>query len=75
MTVYKKNTVKKEGVVYMQSNFTKGLILGSIVGASVSYMVSGDMMTNRNRKKMFRNGRNFLRKSGHLIGDVISIFR
>jgi hypothetical protein len=60
----------------MQGSFTKGLLLGSIVGASMSYVMNNDMMTsNRNRRRMFRTGKNFLRKSGHLIGDVVSLFR
>lgn len=59
----------------MQGGFTKGLIIGSVVGAMVSMMMEPDMMKRRTRKKMMRSGRNFLRRSGHIIGDVIEMFR
>lgn len=59
----------------MQGGFTKGLIIGSVVGAMVSMMMEPDMMKRRTRKKMMRSGRNFLRRSGHIIGDVVEMFR
>ncbi|MGI6777497.1 MAG: YtxH domain-containing protein [Acetivibrionales bacterium] len=59
----------------MQSSFTKGLIVGSIMGAAISMMVEPDMMRGRTRKRVIRGGKNFMRKSGHLIGDVIEMFR
>lgn len=58
----------------MSGGFTKGLIIGSIIGASV-VMMNPDMMKGRNKKKMMRTGRAFLRKSGSLIGDIVEIFR
>ena len=59
----------------MRNGFTTGLIVGSMIGASVSMMVSPEMMKSRNRKKMIKAGRNFIRKSGSLIGDVVDLFR
>ncbi|MCX7710328.1 MAG: YtxH domain-containing protein [Clostridia bacterium] len=59
----------------MQNGFTRGLIVGSIIGASVSMMMNPDMMKNRSKRRMMRNSRNFLRKSGHIIGDVMEMFR
>jgi len=59
----------------MQGNFTKGLIIGSIVGASISMIMNSDMMNGRAKRKMMRTGKNFIRKSGNIIGDVIDVFR
>lgn len=59
----------------MKGNFTKGLIVGGLIGASVSMVMNTDMMNGRTRKKMMRQGRSFLKKSGNIISDVVDIFR
>ncbi|MCX8129135.1 MAG: YtxH domain-containing protein [Clostridia bacterium] len=64
-----------KGSDMMRSGFTRGMIIGSIIGASVSMMVNPDMMKSRGRRKMMRNGKNILRKSGNIIGDVVDLFR
>lgn len=59
----------------MHKGFTKGLVIGSLVGASMSMMMNADMISGRSRRRMMKTGRNFLRKSGNLISDVIGMFR
>jgi gas vesicle protein len=59
----------------MQGGFTKGLIVGGIIGASVSMAMGPDMMKNRTRKRMMKQGRSFLRRSGNIVGDVLDVFR
>lgn len=59
----------------MHRGFTRGLIIGGIIGASVSMMMGPDMMKNRTRKRMMRSGRNMLRKSGNLVEDIVDMFR
>jgi gas vesicle protein len=59
----------------MRSGFTRGIIIGSIIGASVSMMMDPDMMKGRNRRKMMRSGKSLLRKSGSMLGDVVDMFR
>lgn len=59
----------------MQRNFTRGFIVGGIIGASVSMMMNTDMMKNSTRRRMMRNSRSFLRRSGSVIGDVVDMFR
>lgn len=59
----------------MRGNFTKGLVIGSLIGASISMMVNSDVMGDRTRRKMMRGGRNLFKKSGNLIGDVVDLFR
>ncbi|NJD03283.1 MAG: YtxH domain-containing protein [Ruminiclostridium sp.] len=59
----------------MSGGFTRGLVVGSILVASVGMIMNNDMMRPRNRKKMFRTGRTLLRKSSGIISDVVDAFR
>lgn len=55
--------------------FTKGLIIGGVLGAAASMMMEPGTMNNKTRRKMIRNGRNLIRTSGSFLGEVIDIFR
>lgn len=58
----------------MRGSFTKGMIFGSIVGASLSMIMdNGDM--NKKRRKMMKNGRSFIRNSGYMINDIVRMFK
>lgn len=59
----------------MRNGFTKGLVIGSLIGASVSMIMNPDMTRNMGRRRMMKNGRSFLRKSGHILGDVVEMLR
>lgn len=59
----------------MRNNFTRGLIIGSIIGASVGMAMNSDAMNNRSRRKMKNRGMDMMRKSSNLIGDVMELFR
>ena len=59
----------------MHNGFSKGLLIGSIIGASVSVMANSDVMRPGNRKKMMRAGKAFMRRSGSIIGNVADILR
>ena len=59
----------------MGGNFTKGLIMGSIIGAAFGTAVAPGMRRGRNKKKMYKSGRMFLRKSGDIVHDMVDLFR
>lgn len=59
----------------MHNGFTKGLMVGGIIGVSMSMLMNSDMMNPRTKRKMMRTGRTLLRRSGGIIGDVMDIFR
>ncbi len=59
----------------MRNGFTRGMIVGSIIGASVSVMMNPDIMNSRSRRKMMKSGKSLMRKSGYLIGDMVNLFR
>lgn len=59
----------------MLNGFTKGLLIGSILGTSIGVMMDTSMMKRRNRRKMMKAGRSFLRRTGNIIGAVVEAFR
>lgn len=64
-----------ERSIFMNSRFTKGLMLGSIIGTSLGMIMNPDMLSGRSRRKAMRTGKRFLRNSGHVIGNVVDMFR
>lgn len=59
----------------MRKGFTSGLVLGGLIGASVSMMSNTGMMKSRTRRRIMRTGRNLFRKSGDIWTDVVDLFR
>ncbi len=59
----------------MRNTFVKGMMVGGIVAASVGLVMNTDMMSGRTKKRMIKGGRNLLRKSSGIIGDVADLFR
>jgi len=55
--------------------FTKGLMIGSVIGAAASMMMNQDIMKGRSRRRMMRTGKDMFRKSGRIIGDVVDMLR
>ena len=59
----------------MRGNFTKGLLVGGIIGASVSMMMGPEKMKAGHRRRVLKTGRNLFRKSGNIVSDVVDLFR
>lgn len=57
------------------NGFTKGFLIGGVIGAAVSMVMEPDMLKSKSRRRMAKNGRQLLRKSGHVISDVIDLIR
>lgn len=55
--------------------FTRGLLVGSLIGASIGMMKNSDLMKPRSRRRMMRTGRNMVRRTTHAMGDLIDLFR
>lgn len=62
-------------MIILRSGFTRGVVIGSLIGASVSMLMNNDMMSGRNRRRLIKNGRNMLRRSGSIVGDMVDLFR
>jgi len=58
----------------MSNGFTKGMVIGSIIGASVGMMMRNDPR-QRSRKRMMRTGRILLRRSGDILSNVVDVLR
>lgn len=54
----------------MRSGFTSGIIIGGIVGATMSMIANQDININKIGKRMVRVGRNVCRKSRRMISDI-----
>lgn len=59
----------------MRSRFTRGLLIGGLIGASISMLTNSEGMRSNKNRRMMKAGRNLLRKSGNVVEDVVDLFR
>ncbi|NLY17634.1 MAG: hypothetical protein GX045_01475 [Clostridiaceae bacterium] len=58
----------------MRSRFASGMVLGGIVGATMSMIINKDIDMDRARKRMMRIGRNMYKRTRRMISDIANIF-
>lgn len=54
------------------SRFTRGLIIGGIIGATVGIMNNGQV--RRMRRRIMRAGRNVMNRGNGIIGAITDLF-
>ncbi len=59
----------------MLRNFTKGLVIGGLIGASISVLTNPEVVDPRMRKRMMKSGRKILHRSNNMLGEMIQMFR
>ncbi len=59
----------------MLRNFTKGLVIGGLIGASVSVLTNPEVIDPRMRRKMMKSGRKILHRSNNVFGEMFQLFR
>lgn len=59
----------------MLRNFTKGLVVGGLIGASISVLTNPEVVDPRMRKRMMKSGRKILHRSNGVFGEMIELFR
>jgi gas vesicle protein len=59
----------------MFRNFTKGLVIGGIIGASISVLTNPEVVDPRMRRRMMKSGRKILHRSNNMLGEMIQMFR
>lgn len=59
----------------MGNGFTKGVVIGGLIAASIGIAMNNDIMSPRGRKKMMKSGRKFLRRAGGMVNDIAGVFR
>ncbi len=57
------------------NNFTKGLLLGGLLGFSISMMSNSDIIKYRDKRKAMKLGKKILMNSGTVVKDVVDIFK
>ena len=65
---------KEERAMYMM-NFAKGLIIGGLIGASISILTNSEIVDPKMRRDMVRSGRKIYRRSRHVFSDAMHMFR
>ncbi|ACL75552.1 MULTISPECIES: YtxH domain-containing protein [Eubacteriales] len=59
----------------MLRNFTKGLVIGGLIGASISVLTNPEVVDPRMRRRMMKSGRKILHRSNNMLGEMIQMFR
>ncbi|NLM10525.1 MAG: hypothetical protein GX213_07085 [Clostridiaceae bacterium] len=54
----------------MKTGFTSGIVIGGIVGATMSMMLNGDINMKRTRRRIMRMGRDVYRRSRRIVSDI-----
>lgn len=55
--------------------FTSGIVIGGIVGATMSMMMNGDINVKKTRRRIMRMGRDVFRKSRRIMSDISSMMQ
>lgn len=53
----------------MKNGFTSGMLIGGMIGATMSMIMNHDIDVNKAKKRMMRFGRSMYRKSRHMMSD------
>lgn len=56
--------------VDMKNGFTSGMLIGGIVGATVSMIANHDIDVHKTKKRMMRMGKNMVKKSRRIVSDI-----
>jgi len=59
----------------MRSGFAKGVLVGGIIATSVGMIMNSDKVNSGSKRRIMRNGRMLMRKSGNIISDMVDMFR
>ncbi len=59
----------------MGNGFTKGVILGSLIAVSIGLAIGNDLMSPKMRRRMIKNGKKFLKRTGGMLTDIVGVFR
>jgi gas vesicle protein len=54
----------------MRNGFTSGMLIGGIVGATMSMIMNHDIDMNKTKTRMMRMGKNMYRKSRRIVSDI-----
>ncbi len=55
--------------------FAKGILIGGLIGASISVLTNPDIVDPHMRRRLIKSGKKIVRRSGNVFGDMIHMFR
>lgn len=55
--------------------FAKGILIGGLIGASISVLTNPDIVDPRMRKRLIKSGKKIVRRSSNVFEDMIHMFR
>ncbi|PYG87322.1 hypothetical protein LY28_02229 [Ruminiclostridium sufflavum DSM 19573] len=55
--------------------FAKGMLIGGLIGASISVLTNPEIVDPRMRKRLIRSGKKIVRRSGNVFDDMVHMFR
>ncbi len=59
----------------MMRNFARGLLIGGLIGASLSVLTNPEIVDPHMRRKMIKSGRKIWRRSNNVFSDMMHMFR
>jgi len=59
----------------MMRNFAKGLVIGGLIGATISLLTNPEIVDPHMRRKMIRSGRKIMSRSNNVFGDMVRMFK
>ncbi|HEY5583579.1 MAG TPA: YtxH domain-containing protein [Ruminiclostridium sp.] len=58
----------------MMRNFARGLVIGGLIGASISVLANSEIVNPHMRKKMMKSGRKIMSGSNNVLSDIAHLF-
>ncbi len=55
--------------------FAKGILIGGLIGASISVLTNPEIVDPHMRRRLIKSGKKIVRRSGNVFGDMIHMFR
>ena len=55
--------------------FAKGILIGGLIGASISVLTNPDIVDPHMRRRLIKSGKKIVRRSGNVFGDMNHMFR
>lgn len=59
----------------MMRNFAKGMVIGGLIGASISVLTNPEIVDPHMRRKMIKSGKKIFRRSNHVFSNMMHMFR
>lgn len=55
--------------------FAKGMLVGGLIGASISVLTNPEIVDPRTRRRLIKSGKKIVRRSGNVFEDMVHMFR